>query len=162
MKKFIFQAVFLIIVIMAALAYYTQKLPTLPFINQPAKFGAVTIGETVIKVEIADTQEKRAKGLGGRQTLATDSGMLFIFDRVDKHGFWMKGLSFPLDFIWIKDQKVVDIYKNAPPVASGQQDKELPIYVPSEPVNMVLEVNAGFSDSHNIKVGDTVSIKKNQ
>lgn len=146
---------------MASLAYYTKKLPELPFVNQPAKFAVLTIGETKVKVEIADTQSKRSNGLGGRESLASDSGMLFIFEKVDKHGFWMKGLKFPLDFVWIKNKIVTDIYKDALVPTTGQQDQDLPIYVPSEPIDMVLEINAGFVDNHNLKIGDVVDLKKN-
>lgn len=157
MKKFLVQFVALIIVITGALLFYTGSLPSLPFIEQ-AKYSELTINETKLKVEIADTQEKRSKGLGGRESLATDSGMLFIFQKADKHSFWMKGLKFPLDFIWIKGSQVVDITINIKPPDPNQKDQDLSIYVSKTEADKVLEVNAGIIERLNIKVGDTIKL----
>lgn len=158
MKKFLVQFVALIIVIAGALLLYTGSLPSLPFIPEQAKYSELTINETKLKVEIADTQEKRSKGLGGRESLATDQGMLFIFQKADKHSFWMKGLKFPLDFIWIKGGQVVDITINIKPPDPNQKDKDLPIYVSKTEADKVLEVNAGIIERLNIKAGDTIKL----
>lgn len=127
--------------------------------NQPSVQSTVLINNLILNVEIADTKEKRAKGLGGRTSLASDSGMLFTFPETKKHAFWMKGLSFPLDFIWIRGNKIVDITKNVPPVSVGVDDSQIPIYIPLTDVNMVLEVNGGFVDRSGIKVGDVVNVR---
>lgn len=161
MKKFFVQAVFLIIVIGASLYYATYGTGNLPFKpSQPKYSNTVLIGNTTVNVDVADTQDKRAKGLGGRENLASNSGMLFVFDKADKYGFWMKGMKIALDFIWIKDGVVVDLLKNIQPPTPNQPDTSLPVYMPNQPVNMVLEVNSGFVDSHNIKVGDSVKFVK--
>lgn len=159
MKKFIIQSIAILLVLFGTLAYSTGKLPGLSFTNGP-KQTEIQVGDTKLKVELADTTEKRKKGLGGRDNLATDSGMLFIFPKADYYNFWMKGMKFPLDLIWIKDGNVVDITKNAPPPTTGQSDQSLPIYTPTQEADSVLEVNAGFSDSHNIKIGDNIKIEK--
>lgn len=159
MKKFIIQGVFLIIVIMVSLAIYAGKLPGIPFLPETPKVTTVTINDIQVKVEVADTASKRSKGLGGRDSLAADSGMLFIFDKQDKYSFWMKGVKFPLDMVWIRSNRVVDISKNAAPLPPDIQDKDIPIYMPTEPVDSVLEINAGFADTNNIKVGDLVAVQ---
>lgn len=162
MKKFLVQSILLIIIIFGALIFAnpTGISPNfqLPFLPQAPKISDLEINGKTIKVEIADTREKRKKGLGGRQSLGENEGMLFIFERLDKHPFWMKGLSFALDFIWIKDEKVVDILEDIPPPKSGQKDAELPIYSSREPVNKVLELNAGTVQKLNIKLGDTIKL----
>ena len=161
MKKFIIQFIFLTIIIFIALAYATGKLPNFSstgFIPKENKFKQVQLNDVKINIELADTSEKRKKGLSGSQSLASDSGMLFIFEKQDKYSFWMKGMKFPLDFIWIKDIKIVDIIKNAKVPDAGIKDQDLPIYVPNVPVDMVLEVTAGFVDSHKIKVGDMIEL----
>lgn len=160
MKKFIIQFVFLIIVIFGALLFYTGKVSNIPFIPQPTSQAQVLINDTRINVEIADTQSKRNKGLGGIESLASDSGMLFIFERQDLYTFWMKGLKFPLDFIWIRGDKIVDLTENVPAPVSGQKDEDLPIYQSKEAVDKLLEVNGGFVSSHNIKTGDTVTVQR--
>ncbi len=156
MKKFVLQAIVLVIVTFGALAIYASKITTLPFVPERSKTSIVQINNVKLNVEISDNASKRKQGLGGRQSLASDSGMLFIFDKLDVYKFWMKGLSFPLDLIWIRDSLVVDIIKNVTPPMPGQKDETLPLYAPSQPIDKVLEVNAGFVDAHGIKVGDRV------
>lgn len=158
MKKFLVQFAALIIVIGGALLFYRGSVPSVPFMSGQTKYSELTINEIKLKVEIADTQEKRSKGLGGRVSLSQDSGMLFIFQRADKHSFWMKGLKFPLDFIWIKGDTVVDIITNAQVPALNQNDEDLHIYLPKAEVDKVLEVNAGVVETLKIKAGDTIKL----
>lgn len=160
MKKFTVQAILLLLVISLALFLYTSKsgLNSLPFLPQTSAIKQLQINDIKLKVEIADTKEKRSKGLGGRQSLATDEGMLFVFPKEDKYPFWMKGLSFALDFVWIRGDKVVDILSNIPPPTPGQKDESLPIYSSNERVDKVLEIISGTVQKLNIKIGDTVSI----
>lgn len=161
MKKFIIQAVLLIIVIGLVLFFFrtNAQLPDLPFLPQTPVQKQLQINNATIQVEIADTQAKRNQGLGGRTSLGSDQGMLFVFDKVDKYPFWMKGMNFPIDFIWIRGNKVVDLLVNAQPPVSGQTDASLPIYQSSEAIDKVLELPAGTVGRFNIKVGDTVKIE---
>lgn len=163
MKKFIVQAILLVAIIMGALIFANPAANPgnirLPFLPQQAKISDLEINNQIIKVEIVDTVEKRRKGLGGRTGLKENEGMLFIFDKEDKHAFWMKGLSFALDFVWIKGDKVVDTLSDIQPPKPGQADADLPIYSSSTPVDRVLELNSGTIRKLNIKVGDTISIK---
>lgn len=112
------------------------------------------INQTEISVELPATSQQREQGLSGRLNLAENEGMLFIFDNKARHSFWMKGMNFPLDFIWIEDDRVVDITENVP-APSGLTDL-LKIYQPNNAVNQVLEVNAGFVQNSAIRIGDRV------
>ena len=160
MKKFVIQAILLLIAIGAGIFFYKSPATlSIPFLPQPPKQTELKISDTVIKVEIADTQAKRSRGLGGRAGLASDSGMLFVFDKPDKYPFWMKGLSFPLDFIWIKGTEVIDILENIQPPVPNTPDSSLPVYSSQAEADKVLEVNAGFVSVHNIKIGDKIEIK---
>lgn len=162
MKKFLIQATLLILVIGTALILYStgesNKGLYLPFLPQRAKFANLQINDTNLKVELADTPAKRSQGLGGRNSLAENEGMLFIFQRADKYPFWMKGLSFPLDFVWISDLQVVDVLQNIKPPSSGEPDSSLPIYSSKFPIDKVLEVTAGTVDRLHIKVGDIIKL----
>lgn len=155
-KKFWIQIVALIVLIV--IGTYVTKNPKVfnSFLGNPNKFEKIKIRDVIINTEVADTPEKRAKGLGGREKLASDSSMIFIFDNGDYHKFWMKGMKFPLDFIWIKDEKVVDLLINAPTVLENVSDKDITVYQPSEPVNKVLEVNSGFINQYAVSIGDTI------
>lgn len=158
-KKFAIQIGILIIIIFAALAYSHGGIPNFSFTPlTQVETKELMIGNTKIIAEIADDTGERQKGLGGRQSLASDSGMLFVFTKPDKYAFWMKGLQFPLDMIWIRENIVVDIIKDAQAPDSKTPDEQLPRYMPNQVVDSVLEVNAGFVDQNQIKVGDRVEI----
>lgn len=163
MKKFTFQAILLISLITIGLFLYKTKarVPNLPFLPQAPVFKQLQINGNLLKVEIADTQAKRSKGLGGRQGLETDMGMLFIFDKTDRYPFWMKGLNFPLDFVWIRGDKVVDIFQNIQPPETNQTDESLQVYQSKEEVDKILEINSGVVQKLNIKVGDTIKVIEN-
>lgn len=164
MKKFTIQTIFLLLVIGAGIFFFSpggsSSKIELPFLPQQPKFSNLEINGSTIKVEVADTAAKRSKGLGGRMSLGENEGMLFVFEKADKYPFWMKGLKFPLDFVWIADDKVVDILENVTPPPPGQTDSSLPIYSSKVDADKVLEVNGGVVTKLNIKVGDTVKIQK--
>src|SRR3989344_6075059 len=63
--------------------------------------GEVVVGETVFKVEVAKTGIEKTRGLSGRPGLKEREGMLFLYATPQRSSFWMKGMSFSLDFIWI-------------------------------------------------------------
>lgn len=116
------------------------------------------------EVEIADTMLKRAKGLSGRESLAENQGMLFLFAKPGKPTFWMAGMNFPLDIIWINGNKIVDISKN---VQSPKLSLALPksiglpaIVSPSIEVDKVLELSAGAVEKFGIKINDEIKILK--
>ncbi len=132
--------------------------PTQPK-ESPQAVPTVTINGNSIPVEIAKNPQERAKGLSGRDSLDAGSGMLFIFEeKSETTTFWMKGMSIPLDIIWIQDAKIIRIDKNIPAPAPETPDNKLKTYSAGRSVDYVLEVNAGFSDSNSIKIGDSVSI----
>ena len=73
-------------------------------------------GDVPVKVEVADTPDRRSLGLMYRKELASDAGMLFIFDATDHLSFWMKNTPLPLDMIFIgEDRRIVGIVKDAVP-----------------------------------------------
>lgn len=109
-----------------------------------------------IKTERAQTPDQRALGLGERDTLATNHGMLFDFPTSGKHGIWMKGMRFPLDIIWLKEGVVIDLATNVPVAEPGSLN--LDIYSPQADADKVLEVNAGTIERLKLKVGDKIKI----
>ena len=118
--------------------------------NQTPQFKTLTIGTVQIRVEVADTNAKRTQGLSDRPSLAPDAGMLFTFDKSGNYGFWMKGMNFPLDFIYLNNSKVVEVKENVPA-------SDLTPFYPAEPVLAVVEVNAGFVKQNNVAVGQVAA-----
>lgn len=162
MKKFAIQIILLLAVVFGALfLFYNQNfLSSVVPENQTQDQKQIKINDNTIAIEVADTSSKRNKGLSGRDSLASSSGMLFVFQEEKKYRFWMKDMKFPLDFIFISKSKVVDIIKNVQPSPSDMKDSDLPVYEPISAIDMLLEVNSGFTDSHNIKAGDQVYLVK--
>ena len=113
----------------------------------------VNIAGQSVKVELALTSEEKAQGLSGRSELKDNEGMLFVFSQSGQHTFWMKDMNFPIDIVWINDNKIVGIEKNALP-EPGVELNQLRVYQPPGFIDAVLEVNAGFSDKHSLQVGD--------
>jgi uncharacterized membrane protein (UPF0127 family) len=127
------------------------------FVTNPQK--SVIISGIKIRVDIANTPTLQTKGLSGRESLAEDQGMLFVFSSEAKQFFWMKDMLFPIDIIWInKEKEIVYIDENTPVPEANTPDYKLPLYSSPKPVSYVLEVNADFCQKNNIKVGDNVEI----
>lgn len=122
---------------------------------QVTKKASVKIRNQEFKVEIADTTYLRSQGLSGREFLPEDAGMLFIFGSSTVQTFWMKGMKFPLDIIWIRDNRIAGIEKNVPP-EPGTPTFGLKLYNSPGPVDKVLEVNAGVANKYGFEVGDLV------
>lgn len=158
MKKFWIQIFLLCLIILGGFylfenaSLYEQFLPQ----NQNLKQQQLKIGESIINIEVADTSGERSKGLSGRESLASSSGMLFVYPESKQYRFWMKDMKFNIDIIFIDNGKVEDFIKDVSAPNPGQKDQDLPVYQPQKPIDMVLEVNSGFVDRQQIKIGDTV------
>lgn len=121
--------------------------------DKPA--ATVTIKNQTFNVLIAKTEEEKQKGLSGREALPQDQGMVFLFEEPSIHSFWMKDMKFPIDIIFINENKIVSIIENAKPDNSENR----PLYQPTAPSNTVFEINAGLAKKYNFKPGDTVELK---
>jgi uncharacterized membrane protein (UPF0127 family) len=110
-------------------------------------------GQTIY-VSIADTESKRELGLGGREGLAINEGMLFIFPSEGTYPFWMKDMRFAIDILWIaNDDTIIYIQGDVVPATYPQT------FAPREGLaRYVLELPAGYAIEHNVKVGDKVQI----
>ena len=85
------------------------------------------------------------------------SGMLFVFEPGEATSFWMKGMMFNLDFIWIGDNcMVVDTMSNVPFPMPDSKDEGFDLYSSEVPATYVLEVNEGVIDHLDINIDDKV------
>src|SRR6185295_7151175 len=81
----------------------------------------------VLQVEVMVKDEDRAMGLMFRSSLPLDRGMLFLFEQSDFHGIWMKNCKFPIDILWLDEQKtIVHVEEKAAPCKADP----CPVYVP--------------------------------
>lgn len=116
--------------------------------------GEITLAGKKVDVDIAATSAEREVGLGNRAPLTENQGMLFLFDTSDYHTFWMKDMRFAIDIIWLQDDTVVYIEKNARPQPSQEA---LKLFKPTQKANKVLEVRSGWANQNNLKIGDRIS-----
>lgn len=107
-----------------------------------------------IPVEVSDTPEKRSLGLGKRDKLVNGWGMLFVFEKRIPHSFWMKNMRFPIDIIWLDNQRIVELAENVPPPQEGESPK---VMEPRLPSNFVLEIESGRARALGLKVGQKLS-----
>jgi hypothetical protein len=106
-----------------------------------------------IWVEVATTPEERNRGLMGRKHLGKDDGMLFIFEKEDFHGFWMKDTLIPLSIAFIdKEGRIVWM--------TDMKPFTLDSHIPPRPILYALEMNQGWFAKNSIHVGDIVRFSK--
>lgn len=118
----------------------------------------VTPNGATIYAEIADTTEKRAKGLMYRETLAKDRGMLFTFAEPQLWTFWMKNTRISLDIVWMDGKKrVVHIERNVP--TCSRADDGCPQYQPNDNALYVLELAAGMADALKLQRGSILKFQ---
>lgn len=97
-----------------------------------------------IRIEIADTDSARTRGLMQRTGLPPRSGMLFIFDRQERQSFWMANTPLSLDMFFVdRDSQIVSIKKYTRPLSPES-------VVSDAPARFVIETPAGYADSRGI------------
>jgi uncharacterized protein len=107
-----------------------------------------------VTVEEARTTQEKLTGLMYRDSLCSSCGMLFFNDTDTRGGFWMKNCEIALDVIFIsKDKEVVDIKEQFEPCRKDP----CPVFHPAQSYRYVLEVNGGWSQEHDLEIGDLVS-----
>ncbi|MEM1944803.1 MAG: DUF192 domain-containing protein [Nitrososphaerota archaeon] len=113
----------------------------------------IIVGGVKISVEIADDPTERGRGLSGRTGLEEGWGMLFVFERAGRHSFWMYGMLFPIDIIWMdEDGVIVYVVEDAQPCTSVCET-----YAPNADAKYVLEVRAGLVRELGVGLGDVVA-----
>lgn len=111
-----------------------------------------------VALEVVRTPEAQRRGLGYRDSLAWDHGMLFPYDeRPAFHSFWMQGMRFDIDIVWIRKGRIVDIAHRVPHPGPDDPSGNGPTVRPREISDRVLEVPAGYAQAHGWRVGDPVS-----
>ncbi len=104
-------------------------------------------GSVELNVEVARTFQQKSKGLQFRYELADGQGMLFIYDRDQFLGFWMKDTYIPLSIAYLSaDGEIVDIFDMQP-----LSEKTAPS---SAPVRYALEVPQGWFERAGLTAGD--------
>ena len=104
----------------------------------------------LIDIELANTDVLRARGLMYRESIPEYGGMLFLMEREQFQSFWMRNTYISLDILFVNaNREIVTIHANTTPLCERG-------YNSTAPALYVVEVNAGFSERNNIRVGDFI------
>jgi hypothetical protein len=121
---------------------FTIRAETLPQVH-------LQIGMHVIQAEVAANNETRMKGLMYRKSLQKNQGMLFVFDRSDRHSMWMKNTPLPLSVAFLDDKGVIVNIEEMKPFTDVT-------HTATKPARYALEMSEGWFKQRGIKAGDTV------
>jgi uncharacterized membrane protein (UPF0127 family) len=109
-------------------------------------------GPVMVNVEVAATDEERARGLMNRESLDEDSGMLFLFFEPASGGFWMKNTLIPLSIAFFnRDGEILRILDMAP-----CKKEPCKVYDPGVTYSGALEVNQGALEEWGVEEGDII------
>jgi uncharacterized membrane protein (UPF0127 family) len=117
----------------------------------------IKLGGKTITVEVAETDEQRARGLMYRESLPANGGMIFIFNQEQTLTFWMKNTYIDLSIgFFDKNQTLVDMQemKKTSVVAT-----DIPTYTSKKPALYALEMNKGWFSQNKIKIGTRFNFK---
>lgn len=104
----------------------------------------------LLSIWVAHSVKEKARGLMYVRNMPEQSGMLFVYTESDQRSMWMKNTYIPLDIIFIKNSETISsIARNTEPLS-------LKNIRSTEPVNYVLEINAGMTKKMGIVPNDKV------
>ena len=118
----------------------------------------VELGGQRYKVEVADDDAERARGLMFRDQLAPGTGMIFLHDREEPQAYWMKNTQIALDILYFDSaRKLVAQQRDVPPCSAGNA---CPPYPRNAPARYVLELNAGEAAKLKLQNGAELKFSK--
>tara|TARA_B100001564_G_C20104399_1_gene430678 strand:+ start:107 stop:520 length:414 start_codon:yes stop_codon:yes gene_type:complete len=117
--------------------------------------ATIKVKDKTLKVKLAITPAQQRQGLmnihGMSPTkLPENSGMLFVYQREEVLSFWMKNTTLPLSIAFIDKNGAITEIRDMTPMGLDSVRS-------AKPAQYALEVNKGWFDKNNIKVGDKVN-----
>jgi hypothetical protein len=113
--------------------------------------ATLRIGKVAVRAEVADEDAERSCGLMFRESLAPDSGMLFIMPVTGPASFWMKNTLIPLSIAFIgPDGTIMEIHDMQP-------KNEKPVNSTFPRIAYALEMQQGWFSKNNIWPGERIT-----
>lgn len=106
-------------------------------------------GDDTLWVEVVSQRWERSRGLMFRESLAPDSGMLFVFERQEHLSFWMRNTPVPLSIAFLDENWVIVDTQDMAPLAEN-------LHFSRKPAQYAIEANQGWFRQRGIGPGDTV------
>ena len=104
----------------------------------------------LLSIWVVHSAKEKARGLMYVRNMPEQSGMLFVYTESDQRSMWMKNTYIPLDIIFIKNSETISS------IARDTEPLSLKNIRSIEPVNYVLEINAGMTKKMGIVPNDKV------
>ena len=115
------------------------------------KTKTLTLNNAKLTVRMAYSPSEQARGLMNTSSLPENEGMLFCYPSEQQLSFWMKSTSIPLSIAFFnKNKEIIEIKHLKPYDESGVTS--------NNPAKWALEVNKGWFEKNNIKIGDKFDI----
>jgi uncharacterized protein len=110
------------------------------------------IGSQQYKLEVADTEAARRRGLMERDSMPANHGMLFVFKDERELNFWMKNTRFPLEILYLDaGGQIVSIHEMKPYDTRTN-------HTSARPAKYAIELNVGQVARAGVKAGDVLEI----
>jgi uncharacterized membrane protein (UPF0127 family) len=162
-------AVVAALAVMAAAALFAWGLGVVELPGEDGEERAVVTlsspaGERLASVDarVAGSRQERIRGLSETESLSNGSGMLFVHPTVGNHSYVMRGMSFPIDIVFVEPCDAcpagvagrVTVVHEADVPPEGEQS---PRY--SGRSKWVLEVPQGYAAANDVGPGTHVGIR---
>lgn len=106
-------------------------------------------GQTFHMTVLREKDELR-RGLSGTDSLPEGKAMVFVFPSDDKWGIWMKDMKYPIDIVWLNnDREVVHLVNDAQPSSYPETT-----FKPDTNARYVIELPSGTIERIGISIGD--------
>lgn len=113
-----------------------------------------TLGGQTVFASVASTTEARTLGLSYTSALPADVVKVFIFDTDEQWSFWMKGMAYPIDMVWVTASGTIAHIETS--VTPESYPKS---FTPPLPARYVIETVPGLFATVALKVGDTIDME---
>lgn len=127
-----------------------------PVPDEAPETQRVTLAGRAFELDLALTPEARAQGLMGRESIAEDGGMLFVFPDSEARQFWMKDCLVPIDLIYLSPSgRIVSMHQMQVPDPGAWRLKRYPSRWPAQ---YAIELKGGTLDELGLSPGERIDL----
>ena len=129
------------------------------------RFETITIKDKTFTLEVAATEQAITRGLGGRESVPADGGMLFIFPEPTVRRFWMYDCMVDIDIIFLDaggSITAIPRMKAEPLRDEGESEVDyrdrLTSYSSGTRAQFAIELQAGMLDQLNLRLHEKITL----
>lgn len=118
-----------------------------------ADYFPIKVGDKTVRMQLAVRAGEMERGLMGRRDLGRDDGMIFVYEKPQQMGFWMRNTPTPLDIGFFDTKGVLqEVYPLHP-------FDERTVHSRSAELQFALEMNQGWYRENNVKPGAQLDMR---